>query len=161
VLPAVTGRLPRAAWFKDAKTDPTQPPSMTMINGDRVTDELTTGFTLKPAVAKPDETLPIEADKLEVELYTINEKNGAIRPWASPTFPTTDDRQDNPATRMAELAKVDTDMMRDKRGKIASALQRQGSIVAAASDTRYLAFAAQHSELLAAPVLCRLGELSR
>jgi len=161
VLPAVTTRLPRAAWFKDTKTDPTQPPSMAMINGDRVTDELTTGFTLKPAVAKPDETLPIKVDKLEVELTTINEKNGAVRSWANPTIPKTDDKHESPATRMAELAKVDTSTVRDKRDKIVSALQRQGSIVAATRDTEYLAFAAQHSELLAAPVLCPLGERNR
>ncbi len=158
VLPAVTSRFPRAAWFKDAKTDPRQPPSMTMINGDRVTDELTTGFTLKPTVAKPDEILPIEVDKLEVELYTINEKNGAISSWANPTIPTADDKPVSPATRMAELAKVDTNLKRDK---IASALQRQGSIFAATRDTKYLAFAAKHSELLAAPVICPLGEQNR
>jgi hypothetical protein len=161
VLPAVTSRLPRAAWFKDAKTDPTQPPSMAMINGDRVTDELTTGFRLKPAVAKPDETLPIKVANLEVELTTINEKNGVVRSWANPTLPKTDDKHESPATRMAELAKVDTNTVREKRNKIVSALQRQGSIVAATTDTKYLAFAAQYSELLAAPILCSLGERNR
>ncbi len=157
ILPAVTSRLPRAAWFKDTKTDPTQPPSMAMINGDRVTDELTTGFTLKPTLAKPDETLPIKVEKLEVDLYDINEKNGTVRSWTNPTFPKTDDEQESPATRMAELAKVDSNTVREKRAKIVSALQRQGKSVAAITDTQYLAFAAQHSELLAAPILCSLG----
>jgi hypothetical protein len=157
VLPAVTNRLPRAAWFKDAKTDPTEPPSAATINGERVTDELTTGFTLKPTVLEPDAILPIEVDKLEVELYIINEKNGALRSWANPTIPKSDDQQKSPATRMAELAQVDTDLMRDKRDQIVSALRRQGSVFAAARNTQYLAYAAQHSELLAAPILCPLG----
>jgi hypothetical protein len=158
VLPAVTSRLPRAAWFKDTKTDPTAPPSTATINGDRVTDELTTGFTLKPTLAKPDATLPIEVNKLQVELSIINEKNGAVRSWTNPTMPKSDDPQKSPAIRMAELAKVDTDLMRNKRDQLAAALQRQGSVVAAARDTRYLAYAAQQSELLAAPILCPLGK---
>src|ERR1044071_7103059 len=99
---------------------------MAMINGDRVTDELTTGFTLKPTLAKPDETLPIKVDKLEVDLYAINEKNGAVQSWTNPTLPKTDDKRESPATRMAELAKVDSNPLREKRAKIVSALRRQG-----------------------------------
>ena len=155
ILPAVTSRLPRAAWFKDAATDVTKPPSVEMINKERVTDELTTGFRLKPAVAVPDATLPIDVEKLEVK---ITQKKSP--PWAFPTIPATDDwpKHDDPAGRLKVLEKVDTVTRRDR---IAAALGRQNIAVAADRDTRYLADAAKRNELLAAPVLCHLGEPKR
>jgi hypothetical protein len=155
ILPAVTSRLPRAAWFKDAATDVTKPPSMEMVNKERVTGELTTGFRLKPAVSPPDATLPIAVDKLEVK---ITRKKS--QPWAIPTIPAADDwpKHDDPAGRLKVLEKVDTVTRRDR---IAAALGRQNIAVTADRDTRYLADAAKRNELLAAPVLCHLGEPKR
>jgi hypothetical protein len=125
------------------------------INKERVTDELTIGFRLKPAVSPPDATLPIDVDKLEVK---ITQKKSS--PWAFPTIPSTDDwpKHDDPAGRLKVFEKVDTVTRRDS---IAAALGRQNIVVAADRDTRYLADAAKRNALLAAPVLCHLGEPKR